>query len=203
MNEITRIRSPHATTQAADGLPRLKWSLNEFERLSELGFFGGIDGERERVELVDGEIVPMQSKGARHERVRGRLLNHLMRQVPERLVVYSEPGWRPGGDYYFEPEMIVCDARFEPDTVAPADVLLLVEVSDSSIRYDEVTKAGVYAMLGVREYWVVDAKKLSTTVHTEPAARSYGKLISVKSSEVLKPLFVPGFSVSIGSLGIV
>lgn len=60
----------HATTQAADGLPRLKWTLAEFERLSELGFFGGIDGERERVELIDGEIIPMQEKGGRHEWVR-------------------------------------------------------------------------------------------------------------------------------------
>ena len=82
MNEIPRPpRSQHATTQAADGLPRLAWTLAEFERLSELGFFGGIDRERERLELIDGELLPMNAKGARHEWVRGELLLHLVRKL--------------------------------------------------------------------------------------------------------------------------
>ena len=117
MNEVTRIRTPHATTQAADGLPRLKWTLAEFEKLSELGFFGGIDSERERIELIDGELIPMHAKGARQEWVRGELQNHLSERLPKGMRLYSEPGWRPGHDLYMEPEMIVCPAGFQPSAV--------------------------------------------------------------------------------------
>ncbi|MGQ0671690.1 MAG: Uma2 family endonuclease [Hyphomicrobium sp.] len=202
MNEITRIRRPHGTTQAADGLPRLKWTLEEFEELSKRGFFGGIDSPRERVELVDGDLVPMQSKGGRHERVRGRLLSYVGKAIGDGLIAYSEPGWRPGGDFYFEPEIIISATEFEPDTVAPEDVLLLIEVSDTTFRYDEVTKARYYAAFGVREYWIVEAKSLVTSVHREPSAAGYRSIEKVGPSGRLAAKFVPELTVSMADLGI-
>lgn len=98
--------------------------------------------------------------------------------------------------------MIVCDRRFDPDTVPPSDVLLLTEISDATIRYDEKTKAAIYAALGVREYSIVDAQKLATIVHTEPSADGYRKRVRVAKEKVLKATLVPGLEVSIGSLGI-
>lgn len=65
MHEIARPFRRHATTQAAEGLQRIRWTFADFERLSELGFFGGIDGERERVELIDGEIIPERAGQSR------------------------------------------------------------------------------------------------------------------------------------------
>ena len=202
MNEVTRIRAPHATTQAADGLPRLKWTLIEFEKLSELGFFGGIDGERERVELVDGEIVPMHAKGSRHEWVRGELQNALSERLPRGHRLYTEPGWRPGGERYFEPEIIICKAGFQASQVPASEVLLLVEVSDTSLKYDEGTKARIYSILGVREYWVVDAKSLSTLVHCDPSPEGYRSQSKVPKSKTLTPALLPELSISMGSLGV-
>lgn len=203
MNEISRPpRSQHATTQAADGLPRLAWTLAEFERLSELGFFGGIDRERERLELVDGELVPMHAKGGRHEWVRGELQHHLSALLPEGHRIFGEPGWRPGGELYLEPEMMVCRSGLPPSTVPPSEVLLLIEVADSSLRYDSATKARIYARLGVREYWVVNAKTLETIVHLEPGAEGYGKISTHGPSETLAPLALPQLAVSLGALKI-
>ncbi len=201
MNEIARPpRSQHATTQTADGLPRLKWTLEEFERLSELGFFGGIDRERERLELVDGELLPMHAKGGRHEWVRGELQNHLAEILPKGYRLYNEPGWRPGGDLYLEPEMIVCKAGFRADEVPPSEVLLLVEVADSSLAYDTKLKARIYSGLGVREYWVVNAKTLETIVHLEPGEHGYGKISTAAPSQTLAPLALPALSLSLGTL---
>jgi len=202
MTEIARPPTRHATTQAADGLPRIRWTLAEFERLSELGFFGGIDSERERVELIDGEIVPMQAKSGRHEWVRSRILRHLMRSAPDGLEVFSEPGWRPGGDRYVEPEIVICREGLRPDTVPPAEVLLLIEVSDSTLRYDSGTKARVYASAGVREYWVVDARALVTKVHREPREEGYASVVPVAPGETLRPHLLPALALSIGELGI-
>ena len=63
MNEIPRVPKARPTTQVADGVPRLRWTFAEFERLAELGFFT----EDDRIELIGGELVPMAPKGNRHE----------------------------------------------------------------------------------------------------------------------------------------
>ncbi len=203
MNEISRLpRSQHATTQAADGLPRLAWTLAEFERLAELGFFGGIDRERERLELIDGELVPMHAKGRLHERVRGELQNHLAEMLPKGFRLFNEPGWRPGGDLYLEPEIIVCNVGHYADEVPPSDILLLIEVADTSLGYDSGVKSRTYARLGVREYWVVNAKTLETIVHLEPGAEGYGKVSTHAPSETVAPVALPALAVSLGALKI-
>lgn len=201
MNELQRPPNVrHATTQAADGLPRLAWTLAEFERLSELGFFGGIHGDRERLELIDGELLPMNAKGARHEWVRGELFLHLVRKLSTDYAIYSEPGWRPGGDLYLEPDMVVCRAGLQPVSIPPAQVLLLVEVSDTSLEYDAGLKARVYAGLGVQEYWVVNAKTLETIVHLDPGEEGYANVATFGEAQVLAPRALPDLSVALGSL---
>jgi Uma2 family endonuclease len=202
MNEIARFlpKSPHSTTQVADGLPRLKWTLDEFEALSELGFFGGLESERERLELVGGELIPMNAKGRRHEWVRGQLFLFLARALPAEFSIYGEPGWRPGGDLYLEPEMLICKAGFQPSAVPPSEVLLLIEVADTSFKYDAGLKAKIYASLGVREYWVVNAKTLETTVHLDPASGSYGKVLAFAPAATLAPQALPVLAVSLGDL---
>lgn len=202
MNEINGPARTHGTTQAADGLPRLKWSLAEFERLSELGFFGGIDRERERVELVDGELLPMPAKGGRHELVRARLVKRLTLALGEEFDVMPQPGWRPGGERYLEPDILVCRAGLHPAEVAPDEVLLLLEVSDTSVAYDSGLKARVYAGLGVAEYWIVNARNLSTTVHRDPAGETYRSVREIAPASALIALRLPGISLSLGSLGI-
>lgn len=202
MNEIVSPGSTHATTQAAEGLPRLKWTLAEFERLSELGFFGGIDRERERVELVDGELVPMNAKGARHELVRARLQKTMALQLGQAFEVFSEPGWRPGGDRYLEPEIIVCREGMSPATVPAADVLLLIEVADTSVDYDTGVKARIYATAGISEYWVVNARTLETIVHLDPRPEGYASVSTLAPSASLRPHLLPALTVSLGGLSI-
>lgn len=201
MNEIARLtRTTHATTQAADGLPRLAWTLAEFERLSELGFFGGIDSERERVELVDGELLPMHAKGGHHEWVRARLQKKIAFALGQDFDVLSEPGWRPGGELYLEPDILVCRSGVQPAQVPAADVLLLIEVCHTSERYDLVKKAAIYARLGVREYWVVNAATLETRVHLEPAEGGYGSTRDCAGDNVLAPHLLNGLTLVLSDI---
>lgn len=201
MNDHTRPLR-HRTTTTADGLPRLCWTLAEFERLSELGFFGGIEGPRERVELVDGEILPMHAKGGRHEWVRSEIQKELLLRLGRDYSVYSEPGWRPGGDLYLEPEMMVCRAGLKPSEVPPAEVLLLIEVADSSLAYDSGLKARIYARLGIAEYWVVNARTLETLVHLCPQGETFAAMNLVAADDALAPTRLPALTFSLGSLGL-
>jgi len=203
MNEIARPSpAPHATTQAADGIPRLKWTLEEFEHLSQLGFFGGQDRPRERLELIDGDLVVRAEKEAGHERVRGKLTMLLARALPAEVHIYSEPGWRPGGDRYLEPEIIICKAGSEPSTVPASDVLLLIEVADSSLAYDTGIKARLYATLGVPEYWVIDANRLTTRIHQNPTESGYTTLTNHPSTATLHPYQIPTLGLRLAGLGL-
>lgn len=202
MNEFARPPHWHDTTQVADGLPRLKWTLPEFERLSGLGFFGGIENDEERVELVDGELIPLGPKPPTHERIRCPLTSALFRRLPAGLSLIPALGWRPGGDCYFEPDIIVVSRTAEPIYVPPAEVLLVIEVSDTSLEFDTGLKARIYATLGVPEYWVVDATTLETTVHLGPRAEGYADVATHAPSATVTPTLVPALALSMGGLGI-
>src|SRR5262249_54242786 len=160
-NEFPRQSRTRPTTQAAEGVPRMRWTLSEFERMTELGILA----EDDRIELIGGELVPMSPKGNRHERVCGAIHNWLRRHLPEEFDYHPEPGWHADANNYFEPDFLVGTAGFDRTSIPPGDVLLLIEVAHSSLAFDITTKASQYSALGVREYWVVDAVSLATRVH--------------------------------------
>src|SRR5262245_61664453 len=95
-------------TQAAEGLPRWRWTLAEFDRFVELGSLT----EDDRVELIGGELVPMAAKGIRHESARGELQDWIARTLPPTVRVMVELGWRPDEETYCEPDLIVFPRRF-------------------------------------------------------------------------------------------
>lgn len=197
MNELAREPKTRPTTQAADGVPRMRWTLAEFERLIEVGILT----EDDRVELIQGELVPMAPKGNRHELVRDEIMNWMMERKPADLRLCSEIGWRPpGADTYVEPDLLICPRALKGVTVAPAGVLLAIEVAHSSLRFDSTTKARLYAALGVRDYWVIDAETLKTRVHREPSADGYVSIVEVLPSETLVPFLVAPLAVRLADL---
>jgi Uma2 family endonuclease len=197
MNELSTAPRARPTTQAAEGVPRLRWTLAEFERLIEVGVFT----EDDRIELIEGELVPMAAKGNRHEVVRGAILNWLRRALPDEMDLHVEPGWRVA-DSYCEPDFLVGPAGCDPTSVHPRDVALLIEVADTSLKMDTTTKADFYARVGVRDYWVVNARSLATKVHRGPSARGYGSIATVRASKKLACLFVPSLTVRLQDLAI-
>jgi hypothetical protein len=87
MNEIFVPLRRRPPTQAADGLPRWRWTVAEVEKLAAAGFFH----HDERMELLGGEIVPMSPEGRRHQTLRIELLDRLYRRAPPELIVAPEP----------------------------------------------------------------------------------------------------------------
>jgi len=189
-----------ATTRAAEGLARWRWTVDELDRMVE----AGVLNEGDRLELIGGEIVPMSPKGARHERVKAEVADWIYRQLSKDVRLVQETGWRPREDTYLEPDILVYPARFEPAYVPPDDVLLLVEVADTSLGYDRGIKAGLYADLGVSDYWIIDAKTLQTHVLRAPQRDSgvYGEVATLAGDANLKPLRLPGVAFSLRDLGL-
>ena len=196
MNELLPQPKARPTTQAAEGVPRLRWSLPDFERLTELGILT----EDDRIELIGGELVPMSPKGNRHENVKSKLVDWMYRRLPRDLLLSVELGWRPNDDTYLEPDMLVFRSVAEPSRVPPSEVLLAVEVAASSLAYDSGRKSQIYAALGVPDYWVIDAVTLGTRVHREPSAGGYASVTEVRRSETLAPLMIAPIAVRLDDL---
>jgi Uma2 family endonuclease len=186
-----------ATTQAADGVPRLRWTLKDFDRLTELG----VVTQDDRIELIGGDLVPMAAKGDHHEVVRGRLHNWLIRRLPETVNEMEEMGWRPDAETYLEPDIMIYPSA-APVPFVPADqVLLMIEVSHSNLWIDLGLRAKTMAALGVREYWVVNAIKHDITVHRDPSKDGFRTARIHSPNERIVPLLVPELALRMADLG--
>jgi Uma2 family endonuclease len=134
-----------------------RFSIDEYHRLGEIGFLG----EDDRIELIRGELVTMASKGTKHifccQELCGILHGLLSKQAIPRC---QEPIVLYGSSYTSsEPEPDFAIVQLTPDryrTTKPEakDVLVVIEVSDSSLEYDRSVKASLYAEAGIPHYWI-------------------------------------------------
>ena len=159
------------TTSAAEGLPRRRFTVAEVEAM----VAAGVMEEDERVELIGGELVPMSPKGNQHEVVKSALLDRWFRVSARR--VPSDPGndLPPQRGHLSRARRRHLSASKRHRGLSANNVLLVVEIADSSLRYDIGRKAALYASFGIRELWVIDAVRLTTRVFREPAADGYGE----------------------------
>jgi Uma2 family endonuclease len=199
MNEHLRPNRFPGTTQAAEGLPRRRWTVAEIEAM----VAQGIILEDERFELVGGEVVPMSPKGVRHELVKKALQQHWIPLIAGSPVdLATETTLYIGVDEFREPDFLFWPRSIPLDEVTAASALLLVEVADTSLRYDLQTKAPAYARLGLREYWVIDARSLVTFVHRHPGPDGYPKPRKLGPGKLLEPLLAPQLAVRLTDLGL-
>jgi Uma2 family endonuclease len=186
------------TTQAADGIPRRIWTRADIEAMVR----HGIVDEDERFELIGGEVVPMSPKGARHEMVKVALNRHLVRHEPDDLNILSETTLWLDDRTYVEPDFCVWPRSIAPTEQRGYDVLLAVEIADTSHSYDLGRKIGIYAAYGVAEVWVINALSLVTRVHRGLGAGGYAEVFDVPHEEELRSSRRTDISTCLAALGL-
>ncbi len=198
MNDHARSPQLPATTQAAEGMGRRRWSVAEIEQM----VAAGIIGEHERIELLGGEVVPMSPKGATHETVKWRLDRFFQRTAPDSIAVIPETTLRLSPDTYVEPDFCVFASAVGIRGLSGSTVLLAVEIADSSLGYDLGRKIGVCAAYGVAEVWVINASTLETRVHRKLGVEGYSEVFAVAADDALTPSRARDLSVSLKALGL-
>ena len=203
MNEHVRqsagpLGQPRSTTQAAEGVPRWRWTMAELIRLTDMGVFTAED----RIELIGGEIVPMSPIGRRHEVVAEEIAEAWHDKVPSEFRLMTERQLQLAEDTYTKPDLWVRPKAIRGPDVRGETVLLVVEVADTSLDFDKTKKAIVYAQQGVREYWVVDAQTLVTMVHREPGISGYANVEEFVPTRTLTPLLVPQLALRLSELDV-
>jgi Uma2 family endonuclease len=187
-----------ATTQAADGMPRRPWTIAEIEAMVK----AGIIAEDERFELIGGEVVPMLPKGGRHEMVKLELNRHFQRTGPDDLYIAQETTLRLDDKSFLEPDFCVFPRSIFPGDMRGYDVLLAIEVSDTSLAYDRGRKIGVYAAFGIPEVWVIDANSLVTRVHRQLGAEGYRMVFEAVPEQEIAAARVPAIAMNLAGLGL-
>lgn len=174
-----------------DSDDRVRFTASDVSRMLDSGI---LDDER-RYEVIDGEIVEMMAHDPPHMRVKRWLLRELYRQLDDAVWIDSEPSFylEPDGDYTL-PDLIVYPRANEPHLVRGPDALLVIEVSDKSLKKDRGRKARLYARHGVRDYWVVNAQTLVTHRYGAPAGGRYGSETEHATEETLVPALLPQVS---------
>jgi len=105
--------------------------------------------------------------------------------------VAQETTFRLSDDTYLEPDVVIYPRATKIRELTGANALLVVEIADSSLRYDIGRKAALYASFGIRELWVIDAVRLTTRVFREPAADGYRDARDFSPADRLTPLAAP------------
>ena len=149
-----------------------RFTVDEYYRMGEAGILGPED----RVELIDGEIVKMSPIGPLHAAVVERFRDLLSERLRGQATIRSQNPIRLSN--LTEPEPDVAVVQLQADSYAsahptPADVLLLIEVSDSTLAYDRDVKLPRYAAAGIPELWIVDLERQQVEQHHGPAGDQY------------------------------
>jgi Uma2 family endonuclease len=174
-------------TRAAEGLDRRRFTVAEVEAM----VAAGVMEEDERVELIGGELVPMSPKGNQHEVVKTVLADRWARARPNDVWVTSETTFRLAVDTYLEPDFVLYPRSTGLRKLSASNVLLVVEIADSSLHYDMGLKAALYAGFGIRELWVIDAVRLNVRTFLEPEAVGYRETRDFTSKQRVTPRFAP------------
>ena len=181
------------------GPRRRLWTVDEIEALRVAGAL-----DVERLELIEGELYDKMKNRphviAQH-RI-GRVLFEVFgvdRVATESTIAVAE-GDRPASDPV--PDLVVTNRGVETylNVPRPEDVSLIVEVSDTTLRYDLRTTAALYARAGIIEYWVADLNGRRLVVHRQPEQGRYTSVVSYTANETVTPVAAPGVNVLVESL---
>ncbi len=176
-------------------LLRRLFTIEEYERMVQADILTAA----ERVELLNGEIVEMSPIGTRHAACVNRLNKLFLVQVGENALVSVQNPIRLSG--YSEPQPDLALLQPRPDFYAtahpqPENVLLVVEVADTSADYDRQVKIPLYAESGIVEVWLVDLVEQYLEVYRQPSANGYQQIQQLHRNQQIF-IQVPNLEISI------
>ena len=174
---------------------RHKLDADDYYKMGEAGIFD----EGDRIELIDGDIIDMAPIGQGHEAVVGGLNETLVLACERRAIVWPQNSLRIGRWSAPQPDLVVLRRRADfyatGERPGPADVLLLIEVADSSLRYDKTVKLPLYARAGIAEVWIVDLQHRVLNAYRKPDGDEYGEMTTHEAGDQLPLALAPDITV--------
>lgn len=183
----------------ASGPRRVRYPAERYMALVDAGVFGATD----HVQLLDGFIVAEPPARPPQASMVGRVADALRRVVGERALINVQQPFEAGPNSVPEPDVtVIPGTRDDYDTRHPDAAWLVVEVADSSLPQDRLTKAPVYAAAGIPEYWIVNLRERCVEVHREPrrAEARFAVTTIARRGEAIELAVLPGARVRVDEL---
>ena len=178
-----------------------KLSIAEYDRIVASGVFDGRN--KRRIELILGELRAMNPIGSEHAVMVDRLnaWSFAATQHEKHWVRVQNPLAFLDADSEPEPDVVWARAKdYTPRHPGAGDVLLLIEVADSSLDYDRGEKANLYAAAGILDYWIVNLVDRIVEVRRDPREGHYRSVQSFSSGTTIEPLAIPAAKLAVASL---
>ena len=164
----------------------------EYHAMSEAGVFG----QRQRMELIRGEIYFMAAMGAAHYRAIKILTRLLSQHYSSLSYIVPQAPIKTWDDSEPEPDFALLTLESRDDPPFAKDVLLVIEVSDATVKFDQGVKLAEYARSGINEYWILNLKDRQLEVYRQPDGERYLNIQIIKPDAAFAPLFAPEVSVA-------
>ncbi|HUB15776.1 MAG TPA: Uma2 family endonuclease [Acetobacteraceae bacterium] len=180
-------------------VPRHRLTVDDYHRLGEAGVLGADD----RVELLEGQLVDMSPIGPRHAYVVDALSKLLMSAAGDRAWVRVQNPIVLDSGSEPQPDIVLARPPSHKYLLAhprPDDVVLLIEVADSSFEVDSGAKLELYARAGIREFWIVDLTADCVLVHRNLSGDRYASVSRVETSGTLSVEALPEVAIQAAPL---
>ena len=178
--------------------PRRPLTVEDFHRMGE----AGVLRPDERVELIEGELLAMAPIGGRHFNTVNLLAELLFTSVRTSAVVSVQGPvvLRPISEPQPDLALLRPECRNRPVLPEPEDVLLAIEVADTTLRFDRIVKAHLYAQHGIPELWIVDVQGQVLLRHLDPSHEGYAEVTVHRSPEAVAARLLPEARIELSAL---
>ncbi len=177
-----------------------KFTISEYHQMAEKSILS----EDDRIELIKGEIIQMSPIGSRHAACVDRVNRLFNRLFPETVIIrVQNPIFL--GDDISEPQPDLAIASYRDNFYLdghpqPQDILLLIEIADSSLVYDREVKAPLYAAAGITELWLVNLIEQRLEIYRQPAANGYQEIKHCRKNDSISSLAFPDISLVVAEI---
>jgi Uma2 family endonuclease len=193
---VTHLRYPDRAMSTL--IKRRRFTVYDYHRMGK----AGILLEDDRVELIYGEILAMSPIGNPHNAAVDRATKALIQTLGDEAIVRVQGSVRL--DMYNEPQPDIVLLKPRDDFYAvggakPSDILLIIEMADSSLRFDRKVKARLYAEMGVPEYWVADLNAGCLFSHSDRHEKAYRLVRQFRKDESVAPELLPDSGIPVAN----
>ncbi len=175
------------------------FTANEYDRMVAAGIFS----EDERVELIEGVVLTMSPKGDPHSAATDRAAKCFIKRLDERALVKNQNPIRLDAHSEPEPDLVLAvpqEKEYSDRKPNPADILLILEVSDTTLRTDRQKKAHLYAAAGIIQYLVLNLKARELEDYREPRPDGYRSKRSHGAEQSFSLVAFPDVTIGVGEL---
>jgi Uma2 family endonuclease len=175
------------------------FTVKDYQRMGEVGILE----QGDRVELIAGEIVTMSPIGTKHQACVTRLTQLLVLTFQQSALVSVQNSIQLNETSQPQPDIALLTPRedfYRDRYPQPSDILLIIEVADTTIRYDRDTKIPLYGSVGIPETWIVDLNRNCLEVYRDPDADGYRTKQTYDPGQTLTPVSFPDCAIATASI---